>query len=243
MPTRPSALDVPEATAEQARWITDRIKIAIDGTWQLIQEAYLSRAWSVLGYASWDDYCTREFGTSRLRLPREERQEVVSSLREIGMSTRAIAAATGMNQSTVVRDLPGGDAKASPRSVPARHEEPDQAITAAARDRMLNADDLNDTPDPPAPNPEPQQRVTGTDGKSYAAKPPTTRPPQKQRTDVVATVNRVLLRAQEAAKAADDITAAHLAGRNEEVAVWGRNLSSSLESLHRLQALLNGDRT
>jgi transposase-like protein len=53
------------------------------------------RSWSALGYESWDDYCTREFGTSRLRLPREERSEVVSSLRESGLSIRAIASATG----------------------------------------------------------------------------------------------------------------------------------------------------
>ena len=230
------------ATAQEARELTDRIHLAVDGTWQLIQQAFLSRAWSALGYASWDDYCTREFGTSRLRLPREERQEVVSSLREIGMSVRAISAATGQGYGTVRREL-SGEPNGSPAPTPVDDPSPEvgQAATAAARDRMLNADDLNDTP--PAPNPGPQQRVTGTDGKSYAAKPAARPQPQKQRTDVVATVNRALLRAQEAAKAADDITTAHLAGRNEEVAAWGRNLSASLKSLHRLQALLNGDRT
>lgn len=94
-------------SAEQARNLTDRIKVAVDGTWLLIQEAYTSRAWAALGYASWDDYCTREFGTSRLRLPREERQEVVASLREIGMSVRAIASATGQGYGTVRRELSG----------------------------------------------------------------------------------------------------------------------------------------
>jgi len=46
-----------------------------------------------------------EFGTSRLRLPREERQEVVASLRESGLSTRAIASATGIADQTVRADL------------------------------------------------------------------------------------------------------------------------------------------
>jgi len=92
-------------TEQQARTLTDRIKVAVEGTWLLIQEAYTSRVWAVLGYESWDTYCSAEFGTSRLRLPREERQEVVASLRESGLSIRAIAAATGAGVGTVHREL------------------------------------------------------------------------------------------------------------------------------------------
>jgi len=93
-------------SAGDARTLTDRIKVAVEGTWLLIQEAYTSRAWSALGYGSWDEYCTREFGTARLRLPREERQEVVASLRESGLSVRAISSATGLGIGTVARELP-----------------------------------------------------------------------------------------------------------------------------------------
>ncbi len=88
-----------------ARDITDEIKALVEDAWHLIEQAYRRRAWAALGYDSWDDYCAREFGTTRLRLPREERQEVVASLRESGMSTRAIAAATGLSKGTVDRDL------------------------------------------------------------------------------------------------------------------------------------------
>lgn len=91
----------------QARELTDRIKVGVEAVWQLVKDAYVSRAWEALGYDSWDDYCTREFGSSRIRLPREERQEVVSSMREIGMSTRAIASATGMSKDTAARALSG----------------------------------------------------------------------------------------------------------------------------------------
>ncbi|OKI14184.1 helix-turn-helix domain-containing protein [Streptomyces sp. CB03911] len=42
-----------------------------------------------------------------LRLPREERQEIVASLRESGLSARAISAATGVSEPTVRRDLAG----------------------------------------------------------------------------------------------------------------------------------------
>jgi transposase-like protein len=94
-------------THEEARALTDRIKIAVEGTWQLIREAYTSRTWAVLGYDTWDAYCTAEFGNTRLRLPREERQEVVASLRDSGLSVRAIASATGVGRGTVERDLAG----------------------------------------------------------------------------------------------------------------------------------------
>ena len=88
-----------------ARSLTDQIKVAIEGTWQLVKVAYEGRAWVTLGYESWDDYCTREFGTARIRLPREERSEVVASLRESGLSLRAIAAVTGNSVNTIREDV------------------------------------------------------------------------------------------------------------------------------------------
>jgi hypothetical protein len=90
---------------DEARALTDRIRVAIEGIWECVIEAYQGRAWLSLGYSSWDDYCTSEFDTARLRLPREERQEVVASLRESGLSIRAIAAATGDSYETTRRAL------------------------------------------------------------------------------------------------------------------------------------------
>jgi hypothetical protein len=106
-----------ELNAEQARTLTDRIKIAVEGTWQLIREAYTSRAWAALGYDTWDAYCTAEFGQTRLALPREERREVVASLRESGLSTRAIASATGQSDWTVRDDLKRGARNLAPAPV------------------------------------------------------------------------------------------------------------------------------
>lgn len=96
----PTALD-----AATAREITDRIKVGVEAVWTLVVDAYRGRAWLALGYTSWDDYTTREFGTARLRLPREERAETVQSLRDAGLSLRAIASATGHSQHTIIRDL------------------------------------------------------------------------------------------------------------------------------------------
>lgn len=92
-------------SATDARALTDQIKVAVEATWELVKRAYIERAWAALGYDGWDDYCTREFGTSRLRLPREERSEVVASLRESGLSVRAIASATGMSYGTVQSEV------------------------------------------------------------------------------------------------------------------------------------------
>lgn len=173
-------------TSAEARALTDRIKVAVDGTWLLIQEAYISRAWSVLGYASWDDYCTREFGTSRLRLPREERQEVVASLREIGMSQRAIASATGDSPRTVRRALSGGaiappdrketvgDQKWSPsREIsgePNGSPEPGPQQPELTRPgaQAIGPPAAVQPPSPaPAPARSTPRPITGTDGKSY----------------------------------------------------------------------------
>ena len=105
-------------SAQDARNLTDKIKVGTAALWELIKEAYASRAWASLGYASWDDYCTQEFGTSRIRLPREERQEVVASMREIGMSVRAIASATGDSYGTVRNELAAREQNCSPEPAP-----------------------------------------------------------------------------------------------------------------------------
>ncbi len=92
---------------DEARRLTDEIRTALVMTWELVQAAYVGRAWVALGYSSWDAYCEQEFRAGHLRLPREERQEVVGSLREAGLSTRAIAAATGLGKGTIGRELAG----------------------------------------------------------------------------------------------------------------------------------------
>lgn len=90
-----------DLAAQDARHLTDRIRAALDTTWQMIRDAYLGRAWVALGYTSWDDYTTQEFGTARIRIPREERQEWVGSLRDSGLSIRAIAQATALSVGTI----------------------------------------------------------------------------------------------------------------------------------------------
>lgn len=147
-------LDARVMDRADARAITDQIKVGVEAVWQLITQAYTQRAWSALGYQSWDDYCTREFGTTRLRLPREERAEVVASLRQSGLSIRAIASATQVDARTVRRDMEVG------RNAPPEPVADEDAL----------AEELIAAGGPAIPKP-----ITGLDGKRYPPKPP---PPQ-----------------------------------------------------------------
>jgi hypothetical protein len=185
--------------ATDARAITDRIKTGVDLIWELIKQAYNERAWDALGYASWDDYCTREFGSSRIRLPREERAEVVSSLRESGLSIRAIAAATGIDSKTVQSDLKAGVgiSHTSPQPEPVDVDEADDTADCIHCGQTLPLTNLYEggmgyecdpcvTPDEDdvdteslvAPIPAPT--ITGTDGKKYPQKPAAPKEPRRK---------------------------------------------------------------
>jgi hypothetical protein len=52
---------------DEARTLTERIRSALGSSSLLIQEAHQRRAWSALGYRSWDDYVRRALGLSRSR--------------------------------------------------------------------------------------------------------------------------------------------------------------------------------
>lgn len=100
-----------DLTQKAARDLTDQIRTGMESIYHLIRAAYTGRAWAALGYGSWDEYVTREFGNLHLRPPLEDRHDVVLSLREAGMSTRAIAAATHLSDRTIRREL---DARVGP---------------------------------------------------------------------------------------------------------------------------------
>lgn len=88
-----------------AQELTDTIRRTGEIMWSQMVRAFNGRAWAALGYSSWDDYCSNEFDGARIKMPREERREVVVSLRDAGMSMRAIAAATRDSTRTVQKDI------------------------------------------------------------------------------------------------------------------------------------------
>lgn len=96
-----------QATLQEANARAERIRQGLESYAVLREDlaaAYLARDWHALGYESWDRYVEAEFTAARLALPREERRELVAYFREQGMSTRAIAAATGVSREQVRRD-------------------------------------------------------------------------------------------------------------------------------------------
>ena len=144
-PEEPSML-----TADEARVLTNEIASKSEVLWGLVVSAYRLRAWAALGYDSWDQYVGTEFGTTKLSLPREERGEIVRSLRDEGLSIRAISAATGLGTGTVHRDL--GETEP--------HVEVEVEVEVEAE--YVEVD-------------EPAPVVTGTDGKTYASTRPKAR--------------------------------------------------------------------
>jgi hypothetical protein len=151
----------------EARNLTDQIKVSLEETWQLIMRAWEGRAWVPLGYPGWDDYCSREFGTSRIKLPCEERYQIIVSMQEIGMSQRAISAATGVSPATVNREL-------SKESLYEDDESAEKVKAAFAQGRK----GLTASP-----------KSIGTDGKAYPKSKPKKqgRPPLPWRFKTVAT--------------------------------------------------------
>lgn len=90
-------------TKAEARELTNAIADNLTITWALLADAYEGRAWSVLGYGSWSDYCLAEFNS--IPLPKDERSAIIGALRLRGLSHNAIAAATGISNATVSREL------------------------------------------------------------------------------------------------------------------------------------------
>lgn len=256
--------DLATLTPTDARSLTDQIKVGVEAVWQLVTRAYTERAWDALGYSSWDDYCTREFGTSRLRLPREERSDVVSSLRESGLSLRAIASATGYDEKTIRNTLTSAGAE---NSAPVDPEpvapEPDadtaQCIHCGTTlplaqlyeggqgyecDPCVSTDAIEDDPQPPpeqdvTDEPETAQPpvITGIDGKKYPQPTTPKAPPAPRRTPLVDTARNLGLDVAKLTKRIEDFVADDRLDRNKnEVAP---RLRHHLESLTKVCQDLN----
>ena len=137
-------------TWDDARALTDRIKVNLGTTWELVVDAYLGRAWAALGYKSWGAYCAAELDTQYVKLPRETRMEAVAQLYGSGMSLRAVAEATGYSRETIRRDLAGDtnvsgdtvgmDGREYPRPpTPPAKPEPSVARLLVALERAVTA--------------------------------------------------------------------------------------------------------
>ncbi|HET6915312.1 MAG TPA: helix-turn-helix domain-containing protein [Acidimicrobiales bacterium] len=192
--TTTAATPAGQCSEETARALTVALRQSLTTSWDLLVEAYQRRAWAALGYESWDAYTDAELGETRLRLPREQRREVVASMTEAGMSTRAIGSALGVDPMTVSRDRSAGVAKATPDEpidaeivddyadlASGTDEQFEAAIQEARDDGDLSRDHLaekiarelaasDDSYAEQAATPAPTS-VLGTDGKTYNVAP------------------------------------------------------------------------
>ena len=141
LPPEQVSVDAARVSVEEARRITERLRTKVlhireqmDGLGELIARAKTGQVWQVLGYKSWTAYVAEVMGEQPMRLPREQRRELVSYLAGEGMSTRAIAPVIGTDQSTVVRDVQATDANASveqPQSGSAEIAAPEELYSSA----------------------------------------------------------------------------------------------------------------
>ena len=98
-----------DTTAAHER--ADAIRHGIDATAaaladvpRLVIDAYKAEDWRTLGYGSWKDYVTGEFGTSLLKLDKATRKTWTLSLKGAGLSDREIAPVTNVSAMQVSRD-------------------------------------------------------------------------------------------------------------------------------------------
>jgi hypothetical protein len=96
--------EVSDLTVEQARDLTDQLRIDLASSVDLMIKAFDQRIWIPLGYQDWAEYLDGEFGEMRPKYPVDRRQEMVLRMLTRKMSTRVIGSALGVTQMTIVND-------------------------------------------------------------------------------------------------------------------------------------------
>lgn len=116
---------VPALTYDEARALTDEINNDTLQASIKVAQAWQGQAWKPLGYKSWEDYADAELPL--LGSNQANRHVLLVSLRNVGMSTRAIAAVTGLHHSTIARgvanatpEVTGVDGKTYPSKITRR---------------------------------------------------------------------------------------------------------------------------
>lgn len=102
------AVAVVELTEPEARELTDQIASNVENLWQLIGTAFERKAWSALGYSSWEGYTETEFGMSRGQAYR-----LVDQARTVA----ALEAAAGLEPGTLGADVVSARAAADLKPV------------------------------------------------------------------------------------------------------------------------------
>lgn len=174
-------------TEGEARRITERIRYTalsvrdgVEKLQRLVGEAQAGSAHLALGYPSWTAYLADVLGDEPMRLPRDERREIVAWLSGEGMSTRAIAPIVGANRKTVMKDVRESQVvQSGPPAQPPTIATTEGVVIAEQRHVELDETDWDEgevaevmdddnagvtCSNEPTPEPKP---ITGMDGKTY----------------------------------------------------------------------------
>lgn len=220
------------STAEEARARAERIRsgMRVLAEWQQdVIAAYAKDDWRTLGYASWDAYLDGEFGEHRVKLPREQRREIVASMSAAGMSTRAIGAAVGTSHMTVQRELDQPSVTNVPVDRPVMVLSLDGRERPATRPSAMSNISSRPTPDEVVD----AELVDESAPQTYAAPPSPERAPDRQpRVDASRTVLVALTELRQTRESLQALTAAQLARQDEETRrIWAARLNTELEAL------------
>mgnify|MGYP002352819829 CR=1 FL=1 len=257
-----------------ARQLTERIRATLDTTARgldrlaaYVSEAYSRRADLALGYRSWAEYASAEFGEETKDLAAPIRRQLVGYLSADGMSTRAIAPVAGVSNKTVSLDraagVTSGNTSPAPstRPAPVTTEFVDTATgeifdvddnTAAFIEADLTEDEFEhglaaarqsgDLSAESVINNAPR-KVTGLDGKTYSVpQQPVQQEPRTMRKPLPDQITNNIFDLSRKAERLDALTEDDRFPKNKEkVAARNRNdLLRTIDTLQRVLAKLDG---
>ncbi len=99
-------------TRDEARRRTDEFKVHTEAWLEELAALYIDHVWYALDYETFDEYCAAELGS--IPLPRAGRSEAVLTLRDAGLSIRAISSALGLGVATIHREIEAGVPNGTP---------------------------------------------------------------------------------------------------------------------------------
>ena len=138
----------------------------------LVDQAKAGRIHEALEYPSWTAYLADALSELCSGQGIETRRELVAYLYDIGMSERAIAAATGASKTTVHRDLESAESQVVHNGPPDAGDEPETVTTDLDEADEANAMVSTDLPESPhtevdAGGQTKAKTTIGLDGNSY----------------------------------------------------------------------------
>lgn len=254
--------DLAPITVDDAERLSQRIGLRLEsmadswsGALPLIREAIEREAFRVLGYRSHGDFIADRFGNALSKLGMDLRREVTRELSDAGLSTRAIAAATGVSVGTVHNDRKAQvfNPEHLRHVMPDASPEPTEPVSADADSIQVDqaTGEVIEAPRVEEHTVTEKTKVTvGIDGKEYR------RPEPKPRSNVLEGDALADYDARQNARAVSDAlqtldlltSRAHRdrvvnvwwprAARNEEVPPWGRDLYQP-EPIRQIAQALN----